>query len=103
MGARHAVPLELLRRDGRALVQAGAQQIAVFRVGDAVYALENECPHARNPLIDGEILAGDLVCVYHRWRFDLATGACLVGDAPARTYRVEVRDGAAWIDVAGDS
>lgn len=99
MSARHAVPLELLERDGRALVDAGGRRIAVFRVGDAVYALENECPHARNPLIDGEIVAHDLVCVYHRWRFDLATGACLVGDVPARTYDVEVRDGTAWIDV----
>ena len=99
VSVRHAVPLELLQRDGRALVQAGGRQIAVFRVGDAVYALENECPHARNPLIDGEIVGDDLVCVYHRWRFDLASGACLVGGAPARAYRVEVRDGTAWLDV----
>lgn len=99
MGARHAVSLEVLRRDGRALVEADGRQIAVFRVGDDVYALENECPHARNPLIDGEIVAHDLVCAYHRWRFDLATGACLVGNAPARVHPVEVRGETAWIEL----
>ena len=99
MRVRHAVPLELLEREGRALVEADGRRIAVFRVGGAVHAVENECPHAGNPLIDGEVVGGDLVCVYHRWRFDLATGACLVGDASARTYRVEVSDGVAWLEV----
>ena len=93
------MPLELLERDGRALVEVDGRAIALFRVGDDVYALENECPHARNPLIDGEIVAGDLVCAYHRWRFDLATGACLAGDAPARTVTVEVRDGLVRVEV----
>ena len=102
MGARYGVSLDVFEHHGRALVALDDRQIAVFRVGDAVYAFENECPHARNPLIDGEIVDDGLVCAYHRWRFDLATGACLVGDAPARTYRVDVRDGAAWIVVDGD-
>ena len=103
MSARHAVSLEVLRRDGRALVEVEGRQIAVFRIGDGVYAVDNACPHERNPLIDGEVVGHDLVCAYHRWRFDLATGGCLVGDASARTYRVEVRDGRAWIDVSSSS
>ena len=99
MSARHAVPLELLERDGRALVEADGRRVAVFRVGETIHAVENECPHAGNPLIEGELVGGELVCVYHRWRFDLATGACLVGTAPARTFPVEVRDRAAWVDL----
>ena len=97
MGAGRPVSLELLRREGRALVEVDGRDVAVFRVGDAVYALENECPHARNPLIEGETLGQELVCAYHRWRFDLATGACLAGDAPARAYSVEIEDGVAWV------
>jgi nitrite reductase/ring-hydroxylating ferredoxin subunit len=49
--------------------------------------------------VDGEVAGRALTCVYHGWRFDLETGACLFGDAPARTYPVDVRDGEAWIDV----
>ena len=37
-------------------------------------------------------MLGDVLeCAYHGWRFDLATGACLVGDEPARRYPVELQ------------
>jgi len=103
VGDRVPVPVDVLDRDGRALVRVGGRAIAVFRVGEAVYAVENECPHERNPLIDGDIVGETLVCAYHQWRFDLATGACLFGDVPARSYRVEVREGAAWIELDSDA
>ena len=36
-------------------------------------------------------MLGDVLeCAYHGWRFDLATGACLVGDKAARRYPVEL-------------
>ncbi len=99
MPRRHPVPLADLEREGRALVVVGGRVLAVFASDGAVFALENACPHAGNPLVDGEVAGRALTCVYHGWRFDLETGACLFGDAPARTYPVDVRDGEAWIDV----
>jgi nitrite reductase/ring-hydroxylating ferredoxin subunit len=38
-----------------------------------------------------------LVCAYHGWRFDLETGACLLGERPVRRYPAEERDGAVWV------
>lgn len=75
---------------GRAVVEANGRQIAVLRVDGAYHAFDNACPHQGNPLVDGEVLGDVLECAYHGWRFDLATGACLVGDEPARRYDVEL-------------
>lgn len=85
--------------DGRGVVTAPDGAIAVFRVEGRLYAVGNACPHAGNPLVEGDILGGTLVCAFHGWRFDLETGACLLGDVPARTYPVEERDGEVWVDV----
>ena len=77
---------------GRAVVDAGDREIVVLRVDGALHAFDNACPHQGNPLADGEVLGDMLECVYHGWRFDLATGACLVGDEAARRYPVELVD-----------
>lgn len=75
--------------DGRAVVEAGDREIVVLEVDGVLHAFDNACPHQGNPLADGEVLGDTLECVYHGWRFDLATGACLVGDEPARRYPAE--------------
>jgi nitrite reductase/ring-hydroxylating ferredoxin subunit len=94
------VPLEELEPDGRTLVEHDGHEIAVFRVDGSVYAVANSCPHEGNPLIEGDVLGGNLTCAYHAWTFDLATGSCLVGDEAARSYPVEVRDGLIRIGVS---
>ena len=85
-----SVPLDVLRED-RAVVVAGNREIVLLRVRDEIHAFDNACPHEGNPLVDGEILGDTLECAYHGWRFDLATGACLFGDEPARRYPTAVR------------
>ena len=97
MGRWHRVPVSVLGPDGRAVISAGGREIALFEVDGDVHALENACPHAGNPLVEGELVGRTLVCAYHAWKFDLETGACLFGDEPARTYPVEVRGSDAWI------
>lgn len=75
---------------GRAVVDAGDREIVVLEVGGTLHAFDNACPHQGNPLSEGEVLGDVLECAYHGWRFDLATGACLVGDEAARRYPVEL-------------
>ena len=53
-------------------------------VGDAPYAICNHngtiralsgiCPHSGGPLGQGQLHNGLLVCPYHMWEFDCATG-----------------------------
>jgi nitrite reductase/ring-hydroxylating ferredoxin subunit len=96
---RLRVPLSDLDSEGRAVVEAGDAEIAVFLADGRAHALSNTCPHEGNPLVEGELLGPTLTCAYHSWKFDLETGACLFGDEPVRLYPAEVRDGSIWIDL----
>ena len=87
------IPLSSLDRDGRAVVEVGGTDIAVFVVDGEAHAFANACPHEGNPLHEGDILGDTLTCAYHGWKFDLGTGACLVGEEPARVYRARIEDG----------
>jgi nitrite reductase/ring-hydroxylating ferredoxin subunit len=91
------VPVADLDAEGRAVVEADGEEIAVFVVDGQAHAVANTCPHEGNPLVEGEVLGPTLTCAYHGWRFDLETGACLLGDEPARSYPVEERGGAVWV------
>ncbi len=84
-----SVPADVLAAD-RAVVDAGDREIVVLRVEGQLHAFDNACPHEGNPLADGEVLGDVLECAYHGWRFDLGTGACLLGEHAARRYQAEI-------------
>jgi nitrite reductase/ring-hydroxylating ferredoxin subunit len=85
------IPLASLDADGRAVVEVDGTEIALFLVEGRPHAFVNACPHEGNPLLEGDVLGGTLVCAFHGWKFDLATGACLAGDEPARVLRAELQ------------
>ena len=69
------------------------ERVCLIRVGTAVTAARDECPHAAFPLSAGEILAdGTLQCGWHGARFDCATGAVRQGPAtnPLVLYDVAI-------------
>ena len=88
--AWHSVPADVIAGD-RAVVELAGRRILLLRAGDEIHAFDNACPHEGNPLVDGEVVGDVLECAYHGWRFDLATGACLVGDEAASRYLAELR------------
>lgn len=78
-----------LEIDGRGLL--------LVRIGDAVHATSNVCPHAGSPLSNGRLVgAGTVVqCPLHGIRFRLADGS-IVGNAVCERleiYPVRLRDG----------
>jgi nitrite reductase (NADH) small subunit len=74
---------------GRTLVRLGDREIALFRVAERVYAVNNRCPHRDGPLIRGFLEDGPAIrCPMHGWRYDLATGE---SDRPARATVYPVR------------
>ena len=81
-------------RPGSAVaVQAGYRVIAVFRLGEKFFAVNNTCPHKGASLCDGEIVMEDKVvrCPWHHWNWRLADGT-LESDPRQRlrTYEVAV-------------
>ncbi len=75
--------------------------VAVVRVGDEVFALEDVCSHAEFPLTDGEVDGSTIECALHGSRFDLRSGKPLGPPAtqPVQTYPVTVIDGDVYIDM----
>ena len=49
--------------------------IVIYRNNDGLAALADRCPHRFARLSDGRVIAGDIECPYHGWRFDGA-GRC---------------------------
>lgn len=48
--------------------------VAVWRIGDAYFAMEDRCPHAGHTLHDGELRGCVVICRAHGWDFDVRTG-----------------------------
>jgi nitrite reductase (NADH) small subunit len=74
-------------------VRVEGRPIAVFADDDQLFAIDNTCRHNGAPLDDGFIDGGCVVCPWHGWTYELATGrqVLLFGSRPAlRTYPVRV-------------
>jgi NAD(P)H-dependent nitrite reductase small subunit len=81
---------ELPDQQGR-LVEANGKEIAVFRVGNEVYAFDNTCPHQGGPLSEGMIDGDQVVCPWHAWVFNVKTGTSPVApQVRIATYKVRI-------------
>ena len=56
-------------------VLIGHQPYAICNVGGTVRAVSGVCIHRGGPLGHGTIQDGHIVCPFHMWEFDCATGA----------------------------
>ena len=88
---------------GRGLrVEVDGVAVALFRVDDAIHAMEDVCPHAGLPLSDGTLEGCVVTCRAHGWPFDVRTGFA-PDDAdgfPVPCFAVELRGGAVHVDVS---
>lgn len=101
-------PAQALTPAGRALVRLGDLELAVFRVGGALYALEDRCPHGGASLCTGKVEGGHVQCRAHGLRFRLGDGALAgtpAGAAPSamsvRTFAAREADG--WLQLRFDA
>lgn len=89
--------LKELTRRRKTCVTVGDQQIALFLVGEKVYALRDICIHKERQLSNGTIFNGKVVCPGHQWTFDLETGWESDQEECQPTYEVKVEDGAVHV------
>ncbi len=78
-------------------VQAGVKQVALFKVGDRVYATEAACPHQGGPIADGTLEGLNVTCPWHKWCFDLATGESKSGPSRLLTYESKLENGQVFV------
>ena len=84
--------LSTLPRDRGIRVTVGEEKIAMFRVGNDVYAIGDVCSHAEASLAEGEVFDTQVECPRHGSEFDMKTGepGSLPATRPVPTYQVTI-------------
>lgn len=95
----------------------GGRGIALVRRGSRWWALRNACPHQGARLSEGAAsgkvmpcMPGDtivmvddepvLICPWHGWEFDAATGRCVTDSGQrVRAYEVKIDAGRVWVEM----
>lgn len=87
---------------GARCVKTPIGRIAVFRTaGDAVFAIDDQCPHKGGPLSQGIVHGAQVTCPLHNWVFSLETGMAQGADEGAvRTFALKREGETILIDAA---
>ena len=87
---------------GRAkAIDANGRRIALFHTVRGFFALDNTCPHRGGPLAEGDVIGDEIVCPWHLWGFELATGRCAgAPEVGVATHEVRIEEGRILIKVA---
>lgn len=86
------------------VVEVGGKIIAIFNCEGKFYATDNGCVHRGGPLGEGLLEGTSVVCPWHGWEFDVASGACITNPkAKISTYPVRVEGNDLLVDLTGGS
>jgi naphthalene 1,2-dioxygenase ferredoxin component len=86
--------------DVMGLAVAG-RDIAVYTVGDEVYATDNLCTHGHARLCDGFLDGHEIECPLHQGKFDVRDGrpTCAPVTESVRSYPVRVEGGRVFLQI----
>ena len=86
--------------DVRAFAIAG-RDIAIYTVGDDVYATDNICTHGHARLCDGFLDGHEIECPLHQGKFDVRDGkpTCAPATEAVRSYPVKVEGGRVFLQI----
>lgn len=58
------------------VISVGGKDLALFNVDGTYYCTDNACLHRGGPLGEGFIQGSTVVCPWHGWQYEIATGVC---------------------------
>ena len=84
--------LDEIEDDAALPVDVGAVEIALCKVGETVYAINNICTHEYACLSDGFIEGDTIECPLHQAQFHIPTGKVMSppADKDVKTYPVKL-------------
>jgi nitrite reductase/ring-hydroxylating ferredoxin subunit len=95
--------VEQLRPDVGRHIRVDFWDYAVWLLRDgSVRVLDSYCQHVGGPLVDGAVKDGCVICPWHGWMYDMATGyrRTALGDvAGVRAYRAWIDGGDVWAEL----
>ncbi len=81
-------------------IECGGKLYCVTSVGGRLSVMDNVCPHRGGPLGTGVIDDGKLICPWHGWQFDPATGkATQIPQVEVPAYPVMVEGEDVFIEI----
>jgi naphthalene 1,2-dioxygenase system ferredoxin subunit len=82
-------------------VAVAGRDIAVYTVGDDVYATDNLCTHGHARLCDGFLDGHEIECPLHQGKFDVRDGSpsCAPITEAVRSYPVKVEGGRVFLQI----
>jgi nitrite reductase/ring-hydroxylating ferredoxin subunit len=98
----HRVAAEAeLKPDTPLGIRIGDVQVAVVRLEDGIYAVNDVCTHEFALLSEGYCEDGKLECPLHQACFDIRTGRALnePAEVPVATYPTKVEGGVVYVQV----
>lgn len=97
-----ACPLEALREGTPKGLKLKGIPIALYKIGDSVYATHDICTHAYAHLSDGFIEDHTIECPLHGALFDVRDGKCLaVASSDLQTFPIKIADGTVSVLLPG--
>ena len=81
-------------------VSVEGRPVALYNVGGTVYATSNTCIHRGGPLGQGTLDGTAVLCPWHAWSWDVATGENTANpELKIPTYPVRVEEGQVLVQV----
>ena len=75
-----------------------SKNVAVFRLEQGLFAIDDACTHEDGPLGEGELSGTIVTCPYHDWRFDVSNGSCLSHEnRHVACYEVKEHSDCIWV------
>lgn len=69
----------------RRVFSVANRRLLLLQHAGELHLVDNICPHAGYPLVDGRILGSDIRCPMHGYRFNLVAGDCVFSsEGPCR-------------------
>ena len=82
-------------------VAVAGRDIAVYAIGDEVYATDNICTHGQARLCDGFLDGHEIECPLHQGKFDVRDGQplCEPATQALRSYPVKVEGSRVFLQI----
>ena len=83
-------------------VVVAGRDIALYTVGEAVYATDNTCTHGQARLCDGFLDGHEIECPLHKGKFDVRDGTptCEPVTEALRSYPVKIDGQRVYLQIA---
>lgn len=82
------------------IVVVAGRSIAVFRIKDQYFAIQNNCLHRGGPLGEGEVSNYEVTCPWHGWRYSVIDGSfSLIPTLKVKTFTVRADGAGVFVEI----